>query len=81
MAGREVPAPIRLWLSGDQGRVLIEVWDDDPEPPQPKPLDADGFPALDDEHGRGLFLVVMHSTRWSWYPARQGIGKVVWAEI
>jgi len=80
-AGWEIPVPIRLCLSSDKTRVLIEVWDADPKPPRPKILDVDGMPPVEDEGGRGLFLVDTLSERWGWYPMRESNGKVVWAEI
>ncbi len=58
-------------------RVLVEVWDADPQPPSPKDLAEDGL----DEGGRGLFLVAALSTRWDWYPTQDPPGKVVWCEL
>lgn len=81
VAGRGELAFIRLRLSSDKTRVLIEVWDADPRPPEPRTLDADGMPSVGDEGGRGLFLVAALSTRWGWYPVREWDGKVVWAEV
>jgi anti-sigma regulatory factor (Ser/Thr protein kinase) len=80
-AGQGQPVPIRLRLSSDKARFLIEVWDADPRPPMPKDLGADGRPALGDEGGRGLFLVGALSERWSWYASREWGGKVVWCEL
>jgi hypothetical protein len=34
-------------------------------------------PPLDEESGRGLFLVSVLSMSWGWYPA----GKVTWCEL
>ena len=81
VAGRGEPAFIRLRLSSDKTRVLIEVWDADPRPPKPKALDMDDMPPVGDEGGRGLFLVATLSTRWGWYPMREWGGKAVWAEV
>ena len=75
-AGRQ-QAAIRLRLSSDQERVLVEVWDADPQPPEPD----DGPPGLDEEGGRGLFLVAALSARWDWYLTREPAGKVVWCEL
>ena len=75
-AGRQ-QAAIRLRLSSDQERVLVEVWDADPQPPEPD----DGLPGLDEEGGRGLFLVAALSARWDWYLTREPAGKVVWCEL
>lgn len=43
-AGNNDQAAICLQLSGDNTRVLIEVWDADPQPPVPKDLGEDGTP-------------------------------------
>jgi hypothetical protein len=51
-------------LSSDNASVLVEVWDADPEPPAPKDLTEDGRPDLQEEGGRGLFLVAALSSRW-----------------
>lgn len=80
-AGRDRLLPIRLYLSSDKERLLIEVWDADPRPPVLTRLGEDGIPALGDEGGRGLFLVATLSHRWNWYASRQWGGKVVWCEI
>ena len=37
-------AAVRLRLSGDRTRVLIEVWEADPRPPAPKDLGEHGTP-------------------------------------
>jgi len=55
-AGRD-EAAIRLRLSGDSARVLIEVWDADPRAPAPEDLGERGTPDPQEEGGRGLFLV------------------------
>jgi anti-sigma regulatory factor (Ser/Thr protein kinase) len=70
-------AAIRLQLSCDNTRVRVEVWDADPRPPVPK----DDTPDLEEEGGRGLFLVAALSARWDWYPTEQPAGKVVWCEL
>jgi len=80
-AGREDQTALRLQLSSDNARVLIEVWDADPQPPVPKGLDDDGTPDPQEEGGRGLFLVAALSTRWDWYLTQEPAGKVVWCEI
>ena len=81
MAGREDQTALRLRLSSDNARVLIEVWDADPQPPAPKDLSEDGTPAPQEEGGRGLFLVAALSTRWDWYLTEEPTGKVVWCEL
>ena len=68
-------AAIRMRLSSDSERVVIEVWDADPHPPEPQ--DA----APEEEGGRGLFLVATLSARWNWYPTQEPQGKGVWCEL
>lgn len=80
-AGRDRLLPVRLHLSSDKERMLIEVWDADPRPPVPTRVGEDGTPALADEGGRGLFLVAALSRQWNWYASRQWGGKVVWCEV
>lgn len=80
-AGHGRLLPIRLHLSSDKERLLIEVWDADPRPPVLTGLGQDGIPAPGNEGGRGLFLVATLSQRWSWYASRQWGGKVVWSEL
>jgi anti-sigma regulatory factor (Ser/Thr protein kinase) len=65
---------IRLLLF--ETNIIIEVWDRDPAAPAPAPQEA----ADDQESGRGLSIVTMLSTRWSYFLAPQG-GKVVWADL
>ena len=80
-AGQEDQTALRLQLSSDNVRVLIEVWDADPQPPVPKDLSEDGTPDPQEEGGRGLFLVAALSTRWDWYLTQEPTGKVVWCEL
>ena len=80
-AEREDQAAVRLRLSSDNARVLIEVWDADPQPPAPKDLGEDGTPDPQEEGGRGLFLIAALSTRWDWYLTQEPTGKVVWCEL
>jgi anti-sigma regulatory factor (Ser/Thr protein kinase) len=81
MADHDSQAPVRLRLSGDDARILIEVWDADPRSPAPEDPGADGLPDLEAEGGRGLFLVAALSARWNWRLTRQPAGKVVWCEL
>jgi anti-sigma regulatory factor (Ser/Thr protein kinase) len=81
VAGYQDRAAVRLRLSGDGTRVLVEVWDADPRPPAPKELGEDGTPDPEDEGGRGLFLVAALSTRWGWTPTQEPAGKIVWCEL
>jgi anti-sigma regulatory factor (Ser/Thr protein kinase) len=64
---------IRLWITSDRDRILIQVWDSDHH----KPIPTNAGP--DAESGRGLLLVETLSTTWGYYaPGGQG-GKIVWA--
>jgi anti-sigma regulatory factor (Ser/Thr protein kinase) len=62
----EQKPPVWLRLSTNSIQLLIEVWDGNTRPPNPRELE-DGVPALEDEGGRGLFLVSTLSGRWNWY--------------
>ena len=64
---------VRLWLSSDQHRVLIQVWDSDHHRPAPQNA------GLDAETGRGLLLVGTLSDRWGCYAPASQHGKIVWA--
>ena len=58
MADHDSRAPVRLRLSGDDARVLIEVWDADRRPPEDP--GSDGLPDVEAEGGvayRGSFLI------------------------
>jgi len=63
MAGRDRPASIRLQLSSNTMRVLIEVWDADPRPPVLQALGEDNTSDASAEGGRGLLLVGALSER------------------
>ena len=65
--------PVQLWLLSDKRRILILVWDANPQPPAL--IEADEYA----ESGRGLFLVGVFSERWGSCPTPQTGGKVVWA--
>ncbi len=66
-------SPIRLWVLSDRQRVLILVWDANPEPPVRMDVDEQT------EGGRGLLLVETFSAKWDWYAHNEMAGKVVWA--
>ena len=66
---------VRLRLSSDRVRVLVEVWDENPRTPQPKTA------RMDEENGRGLMLVDALSERWGSDRVPGWGGKVVWAEL
>lgn len=72
--------PVDVRLSANRDRLLIEVWDSNVPPPVSRVIEG-GFPALDAESGRGLFLVETLSERWDWYPTRNPEGKVTWCEL
>lgn len=66
---------VRVRISSDRVRVLVEVWDENPRLPTPKTVGPD------DESGRGLMLVDAVCERWSWAVVSGCAGKVVWAEL
>ena len=76
----EEKPPVWLRLSTNNIQLLIEVWDGNTLLPNPRCLE-DGPPALEDEGGRGLFLVATLSDRWNWYLTQEPTGKVVWCEL
>jgi anti-sigma regulatory factor (Ser/Thr protein kinase) len=78
--GTERKPPVSLRLSADGLRIVIEVWDGNTRPPELCGL-GDDFPALEDEGGRGLFLVATLSKRWSWRATQRPQGKIVWCEL
>jgi putative ATP-grasp target RiPP len=67
--------PVRVWLRADSARVLVSVWDCNPQ----SPVRID--PSQDDESGRGLLLVEVTSSRWGTRATPQSGGKTVWALI
>jgi anti-sigma regulatory factor (Ser/Thr protein kinase) len=71
---------VNVRLSANHDRLLIEVWDSNVQPPVPR-VPENGFPEVDAESGRGLFLVETLSARWGWYPTRNPGGKVTWCEL
>ncbi|GHE55675.1 hypothetical protein GCM10018785_26340 [Streptomyces longispororuber] len=70
-AGRE----IGVRVARRDGCLRIEVADAGSGRPAPCVARAD------DEHGRGLALVVALAERWGCRPRAYGIGKAVWAEL
>jgi anti-sigma regulatory factor (Ser/Thr protein kinase) len=72
--------PVWLRMAASTSSLRIEVWDGNEQPPAPPELD-DGVPDLDQEGGRGLFLVDALSQGWGWYPTRDPLGKVTWCEL
>lgn len=67
--------PVRLLLSSDRSRLLIEVQDTNHHPPAPTDVDDD------DESGRGLHIVDAISTKCGWHTKEDLSGKIVWALI
>ncbi len=68
--------PVRLWLSSDRSRLLIQVQDTSHHCP-PASTGADD----QDESGRGLLIVDAISTKWGWHIREDRRGKIVWALI
>jgi len=66
---------VRMWLSADHERVLVQVWDADHQLPVPEQPDPDA------ERGRGLLLVESLSEAWGAYRPQRSIGKIVWATL
>ena len=62
---------VRLWLLSGSAKVLILVWDANPDPPVRVTASDEA------ENGRGLMLVEAISEQWGWSPREDG--KVVWA--
>jgi hypothetical protein len=67
--------PVRVWLSADDHRVVIQVWDGSDRPPVPQPVDPEA------DSGRGLLLVGALSAEWGCYTPEKSSGKVVWAVV
>jgi hypothetical protein len=67
--------PVRVWLSADDHRVVIQVWDGSDQPPVPQPVEPEA------DRGRGLLLVGALSEEWGCYTPEKSSGKVVWAVV
>ena len=76
-AGTRAPGtpPVRVWLSADEYRLVIQVWDGSDQPPVPQPVEPEA------DSGRGLLLVGSLSAEWGCYAPENCSGKVVWAVI
>jgi anti-sigma regulatory factor (Ser/Thr protein kinase) len=66
---------VHIRLLADEHRLIIEVWDSNPQAPVAKEA------APDEESGRGLMLVGALCERWGSEAAPGRGGKVVWAEL
>jgi anti-sigma regulatory factor (Ser/Thr protein kinase) len=69
------PGPVRLWLLMGSNRILIMVWDASEQ----IPVRMDAY--ANREGGRGLLLVEVMSSQWSWYSTPDLGGKIVWALV
>ena len=76
-AGNWAPGtpPVRMWLSADEHRLVIQVWDGSDQPPVPQPVEPEA------DCGRGLLLVGSLSAEWGCYAPESSSGKVVWAVV
>ncbi|MFH9964907.1 ATP-binding protein [Streptomyces mirabilis] len=61
-----------LYYDEYEGRLLLVVHDASPDPPRQQPVTVE-------DHGRGLELVALLSSRHGWEPTSRG--KRVWAEF
>jgi two-component sensor histidine kinase len=66
---------VQLWLSSDENRVVIQVWDANEQMPQRRELD------LEAASGRGLTIVEAVSETLGAYRLEEANGKVVWALV
>ena len=67
--------PVRLWLSAQEGQVLVQVWDGNHELPVRQDVDPAAV------GGRGLVLVESLSVQWGSYRLAECSGKAVWAVV
>jgi anti-sigma regulatory factor (Ser/Thr protein kinase) len=70
---RHADGSVLVALYAMVGRCLIEVYDNNPDPP------IERSAAEDDESGRGLALVKFVATKHGWQPTEGG--KKCWAEL
>jgi anti-sigma regulatory factor (Ser/Thr protein kinase) len=71
----EYVSPVRFWLLSDRTKVLVLVWDANPQLPVRVNANEDS------EFGRGLLLVESLSAQWDWYVPPEIGGKVVTALV
>src|SRR5262249_13714782 len=69
------PPTIQIWLSADDKRVGVRVWDANEELPKRQALEPDA------EHGRGLLIVDAICEARGEYRLEGGNGKIVWALV
>jgi anti-sigma regulatory factor (Ser/Thr protein kinase) len=65
---------VALRLLADHERLLIEIWDQNPDDPQPRQADDES------EHGRGFTVIEALSHRWGFSRVSASL-KVVWCEL
>ncbi|MFJ9611616.1 ATP-binding protein [Kitasatospora sp. NPDC101176] len=73
-AVRHTRGPRALLLIRAGGRLRIEVSDESPRPPTPRPPHGP-----DEKGGLGLFLLLSIALQWGWRP--MGPGKTVWCDL
>ncbi|MGP4114471.1 ATP-binding protein [Streptomyces sp. 4N509B] len=74
-------ASVSLTTTVEPVRVHVEVYDGDPTPLPPTPVDP--ALALCADHGRGLLMLGMLASRWDWHlcGGDAPFGKSVWFEL
>ena len=65
---------VALRLLADRQRLVIEVWDQNPDDPRPRRVDDRS------EHGRGFMVIEALSNRWGYRRVSTSL-KVVWCEL
>ena len=72
---RHAGTPVEVTLYRNDGRLRVEVHDDDPTPPRIAASRPDAF----DVGGRGMFLVDALASAWG--IEHQPNGKTIWFEV
>jgi|SRR6266699_2315333 len=65
---------VALRLLANRQRLIIEVWDQNPDDPRPRQVDYEA------EHGRGFMVIEALSNRWGYRRVSASL-KVVWCEL
>lgn len=65
---------VTLRLLANRHQLVIEVWDQHPDDPQPHVADIDA------EHGRGFMVIDALARRWGYHRVSANL-KVVWCEL